>query len=810
MVMNENREGSNQLSSFIKSDLLLSNPTILFLDWNYRIQYATRQVAISLGFRNASQLYSKTIFDLEVNGIHKSFIERCIDEITKVSCYQTVEQISINQKSDFWYYIEITKVQRSNLNGYIVVVKNIQYQVIQEEQLNETIALKEEQIQRLLHDIRTAMNALMGSIQTLRQMNLESKEKQLLVDNFNYTSSMICTIVQEISDQSEYRMDGNQIQNEEYDLLETMNQFLGVVEVLTSKYLSVSIETSLPRYIVGDPNQMLFLCKNILLLICDQTVSQGVDIEIRSDIENDEYVFLLELSCNQKDIKEVIQSLEWEHLCDNACYLGGELQVINHTIQLKCPWRWYTEEHALEQEFGRTIVILVLSNRGEFRNHMKRICSNLGFIMADGSNQAFEQCDYWILDKEYYDINLVKNMTVIQQKRGIIYTSIKHVNGPQVTMGEKMIYAPIHEIKLATTLMELEEDTPFVEEQFFQTEGVHALIVDDNKVNCYVLSNMLAGYKIECTECLSGLEALEALKQHEFDLVFVDYRMPSMSGTELVQYIRTKINEDQVIIMVSANIMTEMSQALRNIKINGLLTKPIQLKELENVLLMWIPREKIQYCVKDEDTPILHNSLKDIMSQVTNLNIDRSMERFRGDESKYATVLHYAVHNLDESIQQLQIVKEKESVLFQLHSIKGILLNIDESCIGEEIKELEHSIQCYGYQYYCEDIKQINEKLKHFVNQLRQCIGQLKKEEAFDQEVLLVSKEEFYEHKEYTLQKIKEYNYYTALEQLKQLQRETSTAMQQDISQVIEYVRIFQYEKAYDLLEKVSYDRGEA
>jgi DNA-binding response OmpR family regulator len=77
------------------------------------------------------------------------------------------------------------------------------------------------------------------------------------------------------------------------------------------------------------------------------------------------------------------------------------------------------------------------------------------------------------------------------------------------------------------------------------------LVVDDTKNIRNLLTTCLEieGYKVFCAE--NGQEVLNLLRHEEFDLIFLDIKLPGISGTEVFRRIREMGNNVPVIIMTA-------------------------------------------------------------------------------------------------------------------------------------------------------------------------------------------------------------------------------------------------------------------
>ncbi len=67
----------------------------------------------------------------------------------------------------------------------------------------------------------------------------------------------------------------------------------------------------------------------------------------------------------------------------------------------------------------------------------------------------------------------------------------------------------------------------------------NALIVDDSRLACKIMSNMLDSMDIDSVAVYSAEDALEYLKSNLPDIIFLDHTMPGMDGLEMIKLIKT-------------------------------------------------------------------------------------------------------------------------------------------------------------------------------------------------------------------------------------------------------------------------------
>lgn len=110
------------------------------------------------------------------------------------------------------------------------------------------------------------------------------------------------------------------------------------------------------------------------------------------------------------------------------------------------------------------------------------------------------------------------------------------------------------------------------------------LIAEDNVVNQKVISTMLRKYGHNVIVVDNGSLAVNALKEHHFDFVFMDLQMPVLDGLDATKLIRGLGGEftNLPIVALTADVMTETKDAIFKSGMNGVVLKPFKPQDLIN------------------------------------------------------------------------------------------------------------------------------------------------------------------------------------------------------------------------------------
>ncbi|MFT5233464.1 MAG: two-component system sensor histidine kinase RpfC [Candidatus Krumholzibacteriia bacterium] len=116
--------------------------------------------------------------------------------------------------------------------------------------------------------------------------------------------------------------------------------------------------------------------------------------------------------------------------------------------------------------------------------------------------------------------------------------------------------------------------------------GYKALVVEDNKFNQIVMQNLVKRIGITVDIAENGAEALEMVDQNEYDLIFMDVRMPVMNGHEATQHIRARSDAKAQlpIIAVTAEATKHDVGECLNSGMDRHLSKPLRIVDLVAII----------------------------------------------------------------------------------------------------------------------------------------------------------------------------------------------------------------------------------
>lgn len=267
-------------------------------------------------------------------------------------------------------------------------------------------------------------------------------------------------------------------------------------------------------------------------------------------------------------------------------------------------------------------------------------------------------------------------------------------------------------------------------ERSFTAKNACVLVVDDVDINQKVFRNLLKQTLIQIDTASSGAECLAMAQKKKYDLIFMDYMMPNMSGVET----RYKMladehsqNKETPMIMLTANTLAGVEEEYKKEGFAGYLSKPIDGEKLEFLTRQMLPEDKIDGAVQSQEKETEMGLEKHVTEQenkeeegekiVTNeeritylkntikdMDTEMALAYCAGSVEFYLEMLKsYADSGKTELLQNYYAAKDYENYRIVIHSVKSTSRTLGFTVMGDMAERLEYAIKEENFTYVTEN-----------------------------------------------------------------------------------------------------------
>jgi two-component system cell cycle response regulator DivK len=116
-----------------------------------------------------------------------------------------------------------------------------------------------------------------------------------------------------------------------------------------------------------------------------------------------------------------------------------------------------------------------------------------------------------------------------------------------------------------------------------------ALVVDDNGYNLMLEKDLLEVAGFEVFEADNATSGIAIARKEKPDIIIMDVRLPDIRGSEAARILRKdKETRDIPIVFVTASVMAEGMEEIRNITNSGFIGKPINTRTFAKEISQFI------------------------------------------------------------------------------------------------------------------------------------------------------------------------------------------------------------------------------
>jgi two-component system sensor histidine kinase/response regulator len=243
----------------------------------------------------------------------------------------------------------------------------------------------------------------------------------------------------------------------------------------------------------------------------------------------------------------------------------------------------------------------------------------------------------------------------------------------------------------------------------------HLLLAEDNIVNQRVALRMLnkLGYNVDIAG--NGIGVLKAIKKNKYDVILMDCQMPEMDGytaTLEVRNLEKENNEHMPIIAMTANAMKGDREKCLAAKMDDYLSKPLNFKELSEMLNKWLP-------IKDDSLVVPDSESNDKQKMVPSmLDMDRLNSIFGDNEAAIKEFIIFFINSVFETLTEINIaVHNKDATLAKelFHTLKGSSANAGVSEINKLCIDAEEMISRSQW----DEVQELNKSLVDTLDRFR-------------------------------------------------------------------------------------------
>ncbi|TRO66408.1 PAS domain-containing hybrid sensor histidine kinase/response regulator [Christiangramia sabulilitoris] len=134
-------------------------------------------------------------------------------------------------------------------------------------------------------------------------------------------------------------------------------------------------------------------------------------------------------------------------------------------------------------------------------------------------------------------------------------------------------------------------------------DSVRVLVVEDNPVNIFIISEYLKEWQIKFDTARNGKKAIEAVKSTKYNVILMDLNMPILNGFDAALEIRNlKLKDQPAILALSATSRENVQSQLDRVGINDFISKPFGPDDLYKVLSHYIKtRPNMPITIRSEE-----------------------------------------------------------------------------------------------------------------------------------------------------------------------------------------------------------------
>lgn len=587
-------------------------------------------------------------------------------------------------------------------------------------------------IANMSHEIRTPMNAIVGMTELVLRDDVNEQVRRN-VKNIQSAGNTLITLINDILDFSKMEAGKLEIVRQVYDSSSLLNNVLSVSATkLTGKNLEliVNVDPTLPTQFIGDEIRLRQIITNLLNNAIKYTEKGTVTLRITwSLIDNDAEdnaplmaalkVSVVDTGCGIRDedrdklFKSFVRIEERRnHLIEGSglglsiCkqlldLMGGEITVESEygkgsTFSFVLPQEIVDMKAFTFVEDAEMMKALVFAENAAIRKSLSAVLNQLNVdVVTAQSGYEMESAlgtqEFTHIFIEYSKFDDIKELLDMAGDAKVILTlrSRQLMNRKEYMASVQQPFSCMNVAEALNYTAVRSSNRRAVETYYAPSARV--LAVDDNVINLQVIVGLLQPHRIKVDTADGGRECLRLVQKNQYDLILMDHVMPEMGGIETLRAIRNmegSYYKNVPVVAVTATAMNGIREMFEAAGFQAYIPKPIDIKQLEDVVLRFISSEKILYgeAEKEEET--------EETLFIPGVDTKQGIVQCGGSIKNYLSLLQIVVTDGKKKLEVLERSRESENYetyRIEVHALKSVAASIGASDLSALALEQENA-----------------------------------------------------------------------------------------------------------------------
>lgn len=601
------------------------------------------------------------------------------------------------------------------------------------------------------HEIRTPMNAIIGMTDLILRDNINERVRANAID-IKTASDSLLAIINDVLDISKVESGKLELVNDKYSIRKLLTGIVSIVSTrinLQKVKFVIDVDKNLPEKLYGDEVRVRQIFINILNNAAKFTQSGKIVLRVSGRKEGEAYRLFADVEDTGTGIKKEdmsklfktfsrIENKGTHHiegtglglaLCKKLVSgMGGEISVqseygVGSTFSFNLLQGYVSPKTIFDFDDpdGRKAVIVLhngdTSGRiAEVINVLKQL--EIRYIECMGS-RAVEEA-------------LARNTVIAVFSYKEVYSSyadwfsgsshpmialfpepdVRYDDMPEVCL----VSDPIYSLGIFRLL---EGNDRRNDNDVLSAPEARVLVVDDNIVNLKVADGLLRCFDIEADLVSSGFEAIEKTNSKKYDIIFMDHMMPQMDGIEAMRRIRSEkpTYKDVPIVALTANTVNDAKKMFLSEGFDGFISKPIDMKELENSLLEMLPKDIINHKKEAAQT----EGKKTELPKVSGVDMAKGISSCAGKPERYIEVLktfYSSGKQQYKRIEKLYASRDAQNLRIEVHGLKSVSASIGAMDISNTALSIENALKSDNMPFVDANLQGLLEMFSKLLKQL--------------------------------------------------------------------------------------------